>query len=60
MYNTHIVRKTDDLGRIVIPRKIKQAMGITPDILVEFFIDETNNMIGIRPVIQSKDITEQE
>lgn len=39
MKATGIVRIVDDLGRIVIPRDIRRALGIKECDAMEFFID---------------------
>lgn len=40
MKSTGIIRKTDNLGRIVLPIEIRRKLGITSDDSVEIFIDE--------------------
>ena len=39
MYSTGIVRKTDKLGRIVIPKEIRKNFAIKKDDYVEIFVD---------------------
>ncbi len=39
MYSTGIVRKTDGLGRIVIPIEIRKNFSIKKDDYVEIFVD---------------------
>ena len=55
MYGTGILRRIDDLGRIVIPREIRRSLGITPDVQVEYFVDKVNRMVAIKPVGQPKE-----
>lgn len=55
MYETNIVRRIDDLGRLVIPREIRNSLGITPDVQVEFFVDKVNRMVAIKPIGQPKE-----
>ena len=55
MYGTNIIRRIDDLGRLVIPREIRNSLGITPDVQVEFFVDKVNRMVAIKPIGQSKE-----
>lgn len=43
MKATGIIRRVDDLGRIVIPREIRRNMGIVEGTLLEIFIDSKNN-----------------
>lgn len=40
MTSTGIVRKTDDLGRIVIPKEIRQKLHINEGDSLEFFLDD--------------------
>lgn len=40
MKSTGIVRKLDDLGRIVVPMELRRVFGITPDDEIEIFVDE--------------------
>lgn len=40
MKSTGIVRKLDDLGRIVVPMEIRRVFGITPEDSLEIFVDE--------------------
>lgn len=42
MKSTGIVRKLDDLGRIVIPMELRRVFGITPDDDVEIFVEDDN------------------
>ncbi len=37
MTNTHIVRRIDDLGRIVIPKEIRRTMGFKPGDMFEIY-----------------------
>ena len=55
MYGTGIIRRIDDLGRIVIPREVRRSLGITPDVQVEYFVDKVNRMVAIKPVGQPKE-----
>ena len=49
MRATGIVRRVDDLGRIVIPREIRRNMGIVEGTLLEIFIDSKNNSLVLVP-----------
>ena len=55
MYGTGILRRIDELGRIVIPREIRRSLGITPNVQVEYFVDKVNRMVAIKPVEQPKE-----
>lgn len=35
----------DDLGRIVIPKKVRQTVGINDGDMFEIFIDDNNNIV---------------
>ena len=38
MKNTGIIRKTDDLGRIVIPKELRQSLDIEEGTPIEIFV----------------------
>ena len=40
MKSTGMVRRMDDLGRIVLPAEIRQNMGLEPKDALEIFTDE--------------------
>ena len=40
MKTTGIVRRVDDLGRVVIPREIRRSIGIREDAPLEIFLHE--------------------
>ena len=42
MKATGIVRRLDDLGRIVIPKEIRRTMGVYEGSPLEMFVDEEN------------------
>jgi len=48
MKPTGIVRRVDDLGRIVIPRGLRVACGLMEDTPGEIFFDEETNSIIIK------------
>lgn len=48
--NTKIVRKIDELGRVVIPLEIRNEFCITENDSIEFFYDE--NSIILKKVIE--------
>lgn len=39
MKTTGIIRRVDDLGRIVLPREVRRKVGITEGTLIEIFTD---------------------
>ena len=45
MKATGIVRRIDDLGRIVIPKEIRRSFGIKESTPMEYFIDGANIVI---------------
>ena len=45
MKATGIVRRIDDLGRIVIPKEIRRSFGIEESTPMEYFIDGANIVI---------------
>ena len=40
-----IVRRIDDIGRIVIPKDVRKMLKIEEGQPMEFFIDDKNNLI---------------
>lgn len=46
MKSTGIIRNTDPLGRIVLPKELRKAFGIDPDTPLEIFTD--NDAIVLR------------
>ena len=42
MKATGIVRKVDELGRIVLPMELRKTLGIQKEDPVEIFVDESN------------------
>lgn len=46
MYATGIIRRMDDLGRVVIPKEIRRTMGIKEGEPLEIYVDhETNSVV---------------
>lgn len=45
---TGIVRRVDDMGRVVIPQGLRRQFGIREGDQLEFFIDSTTNTINIK------------
>ena len=45
MKATGIVRKVDELGRIVLPKELRRTLGINDDDPVEIFVDDEGNII---------------
>ena len=48
MRTTHIVRRIDDLGRVIIPKEIRRQMGIKEGEPLEIYTDPTEKMIGFK------------
>lgn len=46
MKATGIIRRVDDLGRIVIPREIRKRIGITEVTPMEIFITDNNDGVA--------------
>ncbi len=40
MKSTGIVRRVDDLGRVVLPKEIRRILGINEDTSMEIYVDE--------------------
>lgn len=47
--NTGIIRRVDDLGRIVIPKEIRRCLGIREGDPLEILADTSNRSISLRP-----------
>lgn len=48
MLNTGYVRRIDDLGRIVIPREVREKMLLEESDPMEIFIDQKDNSIILK------------
>lgn len=48
MRTTHIVRRIDDLGRVIIPKEIRRQMGIKEGEPLEIYIDPSEKMVGFK------------
>ena len=42
---TNIVRRLDDFDRVVIPRRVRAAVGWTAHDMVEFFITDNGDVV---------------
>ena len=49
MRATGIVRRLDDLGRIVIPKELRRNMGVREGTPLEMFVDEETNGLILTP-----------
>jgi transcriptional pleiotropic regulator of transition state genes len=58
MRTTGIVRRIDDLGRIVIPKEIRRELGIRDGDPLEVFREGT--MVGFRKYNPNEDFTERD
>ena len=45
MISTGIVRSIDSLGRVVLPKELRNTYGITPDTPLEIFTDREGEII---------------
>ena len=45
MKSTGMVRKLDDLGRVVIPKEIRRSMGLQDGEAMEFLVDDKGLLI---------------
>ena len=48
MRATGIIRRVDDLGRIVIPKDIRREMRIIEGEPLEIFVDRNENLVGFK------------
>lgn len=51
---TNILRRIDDLGRVVIPKEIRKQMGIRIGDPLEIFIDPNERMVGFKTSTQDE------
>ena len=45
METTGVVRRIDDLGRVVIPKEIRRTLGIKDGTSLEIFVDKENKAV---------------
>ena len=58
MRATGIVRRIDDLGRVVIPREIRRSLGIREGDALEIFVDGKDTVCFRKYVINLRDEVE--
>lgn len=51
MKGTGIVRRIDDLGRVIIPKEIRKTLGIREGDPLEIFIDPNENSVCFKPYL---------
>lgn len=54
MQNTDCVRRIDDLGRIVIPKKVREVLNIKECDPIEIWIDKEKNEIILKKYLTNK------
>ena len=47
MKETGIIRRIDELGRIVVPKEVRRTMRIKEGESLEIFIEDTDKIIGL-------------
>lgn len=52
MMCTGIVRRIDDLGRVVIPKEIRRTMGIKEGEPLEIYVDHETNSVVFRKYVE--------
>ena len=57
MQSTGIVRRVDDLGRVVIPKEIRRRYKITEGTPLELFIDDKRNQIILQRYDSVNDVS---
>lgn len=48
MRSTGILRRVDDLGRIVIPKEIRRELRIRKDDIFEFYLDKDGQLVLVK------------
>ena len=56
MRATGIIRRVDDLGRVVIPKTIRELLNIEEDEPLEIFIDNQTRQVLFAPIEQTESI----
>lgn len=51
MLSTGVIRRMDDLGRVVIPKEIRKKVHISYGDAFEIYIDKDNNIIALKPYL---------
>lgn len=59
MHGSGIIRRFDDLGRIVIPKEIRRAIGITEGTPMEIFYDNKEGTIVLKKYLAGVDLLQQ-
>jgi len=54
MIKTGLVRRIDDLGRVVIPKEIRRRLKILEDDPMEIYIDEENGSVTFKKTINKE------
>lgn len=52
MMCTGIVRRIDDLGRVVIPKEIRRSMGIREGEPLEIYVDHETNSVVFKKYVE--------
>ena len=50
MQATGKIRRVDDLGRIVIPKAVRECLGILRGDRMEFYVDTANGLVMFKKV----------
>lgn len=58
LQGTFIIRRVDDLGRVVIPREIRKTLGITEGMPLTILVDKETKTIGFQVVPEEYDTKE--
>ena len=58
MHRTNIIRRMDDLGRVVIPKNIRDTLGFKEGDPFEIYTDK-DGMVGFKKLNQKKDLAEK-
>ncbi len=59
MRETGIIRRVDDLGRVVIPKEIRRTLGIREGEPLEIFVDSENKSVTFRRYDFTSDIRKE-
>ena len=59
MRETGIIRRIDELGRVVIPKEIRRTLGIREGEPLEIFVDSENKSVTFRRYDVTSDIRKE-
>lgn len=59
MKSTRIIRRVDDLGRVVIPKEIRRSLGIREGEPLEIYVDSDNKSVTFQRYDVASDLCKE-